>query len=53
METQTNTHKTAGKTAFKECAKCEKIADCKETPSGFEICRECWEKETFFAGEFK
>jgi len=29
---------------IKECAKCDKIRRVKETPSGFEICKECWEK---------
>jgi hypothetical protein len=27
-----------------ECSKCKEITECKETPSGFEVCKECWEK---------
>jgi len=31
-------------TIIKECSKCDKVTEVKETPSGFEVCRECAEK---------
>jgi len=27
-----------------ECSKCGKTILCKETPSGFMACKECWKK---------
>jgi len=35
-----------------ECKKCDKTALCRETPSGFEICEDCWSKESFRVEEF-
>ena len=29
---------------IKECAMCGKFTQVKETPSGFEVCKECWDK---------
>ena len=30
------------------CSKCDTITTIQETPSGFEICQECWDKNQPF-----
>jgi len=28
----------------KECSECGKVTEVHETPSGFEVCKDCWKK---------